>query len=60
MNEDKESRASMSRLPTLELRHHAVVAGEHTQVIGRGPDLHVLSGDDWCRLGLEDIPHATP
>ncbi|WP_329432032.1 MULTISPECIES: hypothetical protein [unclassified Streptomyces] len=30
-----------------------------TQVIGRGPDLHVLSGDDWYRLGLEDIPHTT-
>ncbi|MGW6158446.1 hypothetical protein ACWFRM_35790 [Streptomyces sp. NPDC055144] len=33
---------------------------KHTPVIGRGPDLHVLSGNDWYRLGLEDIPHATP
>ncbi len=32
---------------------------KRTQVIGRGPDLHVLSGDDWYRLGLEDIPHTT-
>ncbi|MFE2988883.1 hypothetical protein [Streptomyces sp. NPDC059262] len=32
---------------------------KRTQVIGRGPDLHVLSGDDRYRLGLEDIPHAT-
>ncbi|MFB6852532.1 hypothetical protein ACFCWV_08515 [Streptomyces sp. NPDC056341] len=33
---------------------------KHTQVIGRGPDLHVLSGDEWYRHGLDDIPHATP
>ncbi|MFE5046125.1 hypothetical protein ACFRAI_07185 [Streptomyces sp. NPDC056637] len=32
---------------------------KRTQVIGRGPDLHVLSGDDWYRLGLEDIPHTS-
>jgi hypothetical protein len=33
---------------------------KYTQVIGRGPDLHVLSGNDWYRLGLRDIPHAAP
>ncbi|MCX5323057.1 hypothetical protein ACFVY1_22830 [Streptomyces sp. NPDC058293] len=33
---------------------------KHTQMIGRGPDLHVLSDNDWYRLGLEDIPQATP
>ncbi|MFD7203759.1 hypothetical protein [Streptomyces sp. NPDC059893] len=32
---------------------------KRAQVIGRGPDLHVLSGDDWYRLGLEDIPHTS-
>ncbi|OXM49493.1 hypothetical protein [Amycolatopsis alba] len=26
------------------------------QVVGRGPDLHILVGDEWLRLGLEDIP----
>jgi hypothetical protein len=25
-------------------------------VIGRGPDLHLLVGDDWYRLALEDVP----
>ncbi len=32
----------------------------HTQVIGRGPDLYVLWGNDRCRPGPEDIPHKTP
>ncbi|MFD4708340.1 hypothetical protein ACFWN5_01390 [Streptomyces sp. NPDC058430] len=32
---------------------------KRAQMIGRGPDLHVLSGDDWYRLGLEDIPHTS-
>jgi hypothetical protein len=27
-----------------------------TQVIGRGPDLHFLTGNDWYRLDLDDIP----
>ncbi|SEG83514.1 hypothetical protein SAMN04489712_11610 [Thermomonospora echinospora] len=27
-----------------------------TQVIGRGPDLHFLTDDNWYRLGLDDIP----
>ena len=26
------------------------------QQFGRGPDLHVLAGGDWYRLGLEDVP----
>jgi hypothetical protein len=25
-------------------------------VVGRGPDLHILTDDDWYRLNLEDIP----
>ncbi|WP_329565661.1 hypothetical protein [Streptomyces sp. NBC_01361] len=33
---------------------------QYTQVIGRGPDLHVLSGNDWYRLSLRDIPHGAP
>ncbi|MEK0097131.1 hypothetical protein WDA79_01175 [Streptomyces sp. A475] len=32
----------------------------HTQVIGPGPDLYVLWGNDWCPPGPEDIPHKTP
>jgi hypothetical protein len=26
-----------------------------TLVIGRGPDLHILTHDDWYRIGLHDI-----
>ncbi|MEU8487547.1 hypothetical protein [Streptomyces sp. NPDC048641] len=32
---------------------------ERTQVIGRGADLHVLSGKNWYRLALGDVPHAS-
>ena len=28
-----------------------------TRTIGRGPDLHILTGQDWYRLAMEDIPH---
>ncbi|MEU7783046.1 hypothetical protein [Amycolatopsis sp. NPDC049159] len=29
-----------------------------TRVVGRGPDLHVIAGENWWRLGLEDLEGA--
>jgi hypothetical protein len=29
---------------------------EHTQVIGRGPCLHFLTGNDWYQLTMSDLP----
>ena len=29
---------------------------KHTQVIGRGPCLHFLTGDDWYQLTMSDLP----
>ncbi|MGW6480244.1 hypothetical protein ACWGDS_20445 [Streptomyces sp. NPDC055059] len=46
MNEDKESRAAVLRLPTLELRHHSViagVAGEKQVAASVGPDGQVIA-----------------
>jgi hypothetical protein len=33
-----------------------VALPKHTQVIGRGPCLHFLTGDDWYQLTISDLP----
>jgi len=27
-----------------------------TRIAGRGPELHLITSEDWYRIGLEDIP----
>lgn len=31
-----------------------------TYVTGSGPDLHILAGEEWSKIGLDDLPIARP